>query len=144
MTVRLLSVLAVQDVKWNRFGELTLDGVFATLYAAAFPAEADRMVIATTWHLPADAAEPVRATGRVRILTPDGTAVLAEDAGDMHLSPGQIFTHLTELTGVRFPAPGDYPVVVDLDGRELARFPILVRKEEARPQTMPAPEAARR
>ncbi len=131
--VRLLSVLVVQDVKWNRFGELSLDGVFATLYAPAFPAEADRVVIATTWFLPADTDGPARATGRVQVLTPDESTVLAEDAGDMSLAPGQFFTHLTELVGVQFPAAGDYPVVVELDGREVARFPIMVREEQARP-----------
>ena len=107
--------------------------MFATLYAPAFPAEADRVVIATTWFLPADADGPARATGRVQVLTPDGAAVLAEDAGDMSLQPGQFFTHLTELLGVRFPAAGDYRVVVELDGREVARFPILVREEAERP-----------
>ena len=142
MSVQLLSVLAVQDVKWNRFGELSLDGVFATLYAPAFPAEADRMVIATTWYLPADADDPARATGRVQVLTPDGAAVLAEDAGDMVLAPGQFFTHLTELLGVQFPAPGDYQVVVGLDGREAARFPILVREETERPPATPRDDTA--
>ena len=133
MSVQLLSVLAVQDVKWNRFGELSLDGVFATLYAPAFPAEADRVVIATTWYLPADAEGSARATGRVQVLTPDGSTVLAEDTGDMTIAPGQFFTHLTELIGVHFPTPGDYPVVVELDGREVARFPIMVREEQPRP-----------
>ena len=106
-----LSAFICSDARITHDGRLDLSGVFNELYAPAFPARQDRLVLVAllVW----DASEHGRVTFRVDLTAPDGSSVFTVDGHtDVVLRTTGEAPPKTQLVlplhNVTFPRAGHY------------------------------------
>lgn len=121
--------LVADDANLSQEGKLNVLGSFDRIAAPQFPTVHPKMVF--VFRVQAEFADAGRSFAvRVRLMDEDG-GVLFEASGDlaapevppgMFLSASQIFT----LVGVRFPRPGTYKFVVNLEQMEPHEVPLVL------------------
>lgn len=134
---RLLSSLLCEDAASSvglGDGRVSLQRVFFVLYADAFPAGFDRMVVANFWF--GSAGQYVE---KVRITAPDGT-VVAEGESELNLTDDPVvMTQLFYFPTMVLPEPGEYTVDVLLDDASVNTH--TLRVVDLRPELPEAEEA---
>jgi hypothetical protein len=106
-----------------------------TIGAGAFPVIHPRLDIAVLFRVPwNDANLPFSV--EVDLRNADGASILPNPPGPMggsitvgrppHATPGNdlLVPMVFTMAGVQFPTPGDYVLVMRVDGREAKRFPL--------------------
>ena len=120
--MKLAFALVCEDAGVGPEGRLDVHGVLHELYASAFPASQDRMVLVLV--LEWDPGDQGRYTFRVDLVGPDDRPTLTVD-GHTDVTPpapggSPPRTRLVmPLEGVVFPAPGAYTLRVRTKGRTL-------------------------
>jgi hypothetical protein len=121
---RLLAALPCEDaaVSFGVFDRrATFQRVYFDLYAGAFPAGFDRLVVAVLW----SGGEGSYRMG-VRIVAPGGEEVALGEVEMEALPPTATNTQLVYFYPLVLPEPGQYTVGVLLDGAEVHSFPLHV------------------
>jgi len=119
--VRLVGIIACDDMSAGFTGNLHFHHVSFARFASDFPALLPRLVVVTVWH--ADGAE--EGEGRVTVTSPEGE-VVADASFSLRLSPGQVHVQATRFLDVVLPSPGEYVVKAYLDGLRKGEVPLRV------------------
>jgi hypothetical protein len=130
-----VSAFICSDARIAHDGRLELSGVFNELYAPAFPARQDRLVLVAllVW----DASEQGRVQFRVDLAGPDGTSVYTVD-GHTDVVPRTTEeappkTQLVlPLHNVMFPSAGRYRFQLQIDGLRVLGPSLFVCEQATR------------
>jgi len=125
-----------EDVRQEVNGSQTLVGVLTVIPAAKTPVGVLKLCVWTRW---------MNGTGKfkqtARIVAPDQKTVVSEAAVDFEMKGANSqATNVNFFAGVQFKEFGMHQVEVSLDGRLVARYPIVVMQAQQR-QGAPVPAA---
>lgn len=121
---RLVLSVPADDAFTDEDGYCEVTGIFEYFSFERLPAT-DSFTIATIYFSGEDGDH----AHAVRILDPAGKLIAAPAAQRVSFPYGTMTVVTDSFSNLRFPSTGSYAVVVSLDGRDLARYPLVVQQE---------------
>ena len=138
-TPQLQASVICEDVRQEVNGSQTLVGVLTIIPAAKTPVGVLKLCVWTRW---------MNGTGKfkqtAKIVAPDQRTVLGEASVDFEMKGGNSqATNVNFFAGLQFKDFGMHHVEVALDGRLVARYPLVVAQtRQQAPAAVPAPAPA--
>jgi hypothetical protein len=122
-------------------GKLNILGIFDTIWGTSFPLRHGTMVFVV--RVEGEFTEQGEHRLELRLMDADGAQIFKAE-GPLHLvggKPGRpVKPHIIlGLSGVVFPAPGDYSFEVLIDGEHKRSVPLYVMKAPEPPRVSPGP-----